>query len=302
MKTISKPLSLIIVLVVYVIAFFIGLLVFRTLPVSPVWGLLYADAAATIIVWAFGLIFRNASMYDPYWSVAPLVLFICFASGSNAFDMADVLYIAVFSFWGIRLTLNWIIGWRGMHQQDWRYTMLHEQNKRLWPLTNFFGINMMPTLIVFINMLPAYYSAQSSDSLSVLSVAGALVCLLATLLQIVSDRQMRRFRLNPDNAGMNMESGLWKYSRHPNYLGEVAFWWGVYIIMLGQRPDMWWAVYAPVLMTLLFVFISIPMMEKHLVSTRPGYTAYQKQTSMLLILPVKKSGLIEETKPDSAVL
>ncbi len=302
MKTISKPQSLFVVLFVYAAALLAGWGAFHVLPVSREWGFLCADAAATIVVWAFGLLFKNASMYDPYWSVAPLVLFVCFLWDATHFDAADALYIVVFAFWGIRLTVNWVIGWQGMHHQDWRYSMLHEQNTKLWPLTNFFGINMMPTLIVFINLLPAYYSAQSMEGLSLLSIFGALICILAVLLQIISDGQMRRFRLDPKNKGANMEAGLWKYSRHPNYLGEVSFWWGVYIIMLGQRPQMWWAVYAPVLMTMLFVFISVPMMEKRLLSSRPGYADYLKKTSMLLILPVKKSGLTEESNPDSVSL
>jgi steroid 5-alpha reductase family enzyme len=285
MKKISKGLSLTVVFIVYLATFFAGLLIYQLLDVVPVWGFLFADAAATVVVWAFGLLFKNASMYDPYWSVAPLVLFVFFVLEAQSFDMADVLYLLVFAFWGVRLTVNWIIGWTGMHHQDWRYTMLHDQNPSIWPLTNFFGINMMPTLIVYINMLPAYYSAQAVGSLSIVTVSGAAVCILAAALQIVSDGQMRRFRLNPENRGRNMETGLWKYSRHPNYLGEVSFWWGVYIMMLGQLPGMWWAIFAPILMTLLFVFVSVPMMEKRLIASKPGYAVYKKTTSMLLILP-----------------
>ena len=287
MKKMSKPLSLLVVLTVYTAAFFVGLLVYRLLLVPPVWAYLCADAAATVVIWVSGLVFRNASMYDPYWSVAPLVLFVCFVLDACAFDVADALYLAVFAFWGTRLTLNWGIGWQGMGHQDWRYTMLHDQNPTLWPLTNFFGINMIPTLIVFINLLPAYYSAQTSGQFSVLTAAGAVVCLSAAVLQIVSDGQMRRFRLNAANRGLNMAAGLWKYSRHPNYLGEVSFWWGIYIMMLGQTPAMWWTIFAPVLMTLLFAFISVPMMEKRLLATRPGYAAYKKATSVLLPLPPK---------------
>lgn len=299
MKIISKPMSLLIVLFVYTAAFMTGWAVFRILPNASVWSFLWADIAATIVVWFFGLLFNNASMYDPYWSVSPPILFVFFLTEAGALDAADMLYIVVLAFWGIRLTLNWAVGWQGMQHQDWRYTMLHEQNKKLWPITNFFGINMMPTLIVFINLLPAYYSSQTQNSLSLLSVLGAFVCLLAILLQVVSDSQMRLFRMNPENNGTNMESGLWRYSRHPNYLGEVSFWWGVYIIMLGQHPQMWWSVYAPILMTLLFLCISIPMMEKRLLRSKPGYAAYQQQTSILLLLPPKKSGMQEESNPGS---
>jgi steroid 5-alpha reductase family enzyme len=287
MKKMSKPLSLLVVFAVYLAAFFAGMLVYHLLLAPPIWAYLCADAAATVVVWAFGLIFKNASMYDPYWSVAPLVLFVCFALDFRAFDIADALYIAVFAFWGARLTLNWVIGWQGMHHQDWRYTMLRDQNPALWPLTNFFGINMMPTLIVFINLLPAYYSAQNSGQFSALTAVGAAVCLFAAILQIVSDGQMRLFRQNATNRGRNMTTGLWKFSRHPNYLGEVSFWWGIFIMMLGQTPAMWWTIFAPVLMTLLFAFISIPMMEKRLLATKPGYITYKKATSMLLLLPPK---------------
>ena len=284
MKKMSKPMALLFVLAVYIAAFIAGMLSLAVLPFAPLWRFLCADAIATVFVWACGLLFRNASLYDPYWSVAPLTLFICFILKAHTFDGTDILYIAVFAFWGIRLTLNWIINWPGMHHQDWRYTMLHDQNSALWPLTNFFGINMMPTLIVYINMLPAFYCSQTADRLSLITVAGSVVCILAAVLQIISDGQMRRFRLSSLNKGRIMDTGLWRYSRHPNYLGEVSFWWGIYIMMLGQRPVMWWLIFAPILMTLMFVFISVPMMEKRLLSSRPEYAAYRKATSMLLLL------------------
>jgi steroid 5-alpha reductase family enzyme len=289
MKNMSKPLSLFVVLIVYVVAFLAGLLIFWLLPLPPMWRFLCADVVATVGVWASGLIFSNSSMYDPYWSVAPPVLYVCFLFSARVFDAADALIIAVLLFWGVRLTLNWIIGWKGMHHQDWRYTMLHDKNPALWPLTNFFGINMMPTLVVFAALLPAYYCAQSAGQLSALTIAGAVICLIAIVIQILSDGQMRRFRKDPANKGRHITGGLWKYSRHPNYLGEVLFWWGIYIMMLGQLPDMWWLIFGPVLMTLLFLFISIPMMEKRLLTTRPGYADYKKATSMLLLLPPRRT-------------
>jgi steroid 5-alpha reductase family enzyme len=214
------------------------------------------------------------------------VLFICFLTDAGRFDAVDMLYIAVFTIWGVRLTLNWAIGWRGMAHQDWRYTMLHDKNPKVWFFTNFFGINMLPTVFVFVNMLPAYFCAyHGGGSLSVLSVLGFAVCLFAVMLQIVSDGQMRRFKHDTANSGRSIQSGLWKYSRHPNYLGEVSLWWGVWLIQAGTRPELWWSAVAPILMTLLFVLISIPMMENKLSETKKDYEAYQQRTSMLLLLP-----------------
>lgn len=284
----SKNVSLLIVLLVYVAAFFAGLIVFRILPFKGFFAYLCADAVATVVVWVFGLVFRNASMYDPYWSVAPIVLFVCFLTDTGFLDTIDFLYIAVFTIWGVRLTLNFAIGWRGMAHQDWRYTMLHDKNPKLWFLTNFFGINMVPTLFVFVNMLPAYLCAyHEADTLGAVSMLGFAVCLFAVMLQIASDGQMRRFREDKASSGKSIQTGLWKYSRHPNYLGEVSLWWGVWIIQAGTRPELWWSVIAPLLMTLLFVLISIPMMENRLTETKNDYDAYQQRTSMLLLLPQK---------------
>ncbi len=294
----SKSLSLLIVFLVYAAAFFAGLFVFLSLPFKGFFAYLCADVAATVVVWALGVVCRNASMYDPYWSVAPIVLFICFLTDSGLLDAIDYLYIAVFTIWGVRLTLNWGIGWRGMAHQDWRYTMLHDKNPKIWFFTNFFGINMMPTLFVFSNMLPAYLCAyHGADTMNAVSVLGFAVCLLAVMLQIFSDSQMRRFRKDSANTGTSIETGLWKYSRHPNYLGEVSLWWGVWIIQAGTQPLLWWSVIAPILMTLLFVLISIPLMENRLTETKKDYDAYQQRTSMLLLLPPKKIA----AQPDESV-
>ncbi len=163
--------------------------------------------------------------------------------------------------------------------------MLKDRNPKLWPVTNFFGINMMPTLIVFACMLPAYMTILIGNSINEITYIGFAVCMSAIAVQTISDMQMRRFRNDPLNKGKHIQSGLWRYSRHPNYLGEVSLWWGVWLIQISMLPSAWWTVFAPVLMTLLFVFISIPMMEKRMLERKEGYAGYLKHTSMLLIFP-----------------
>ena len=123
----SKAFSLSVVTVVYIAAFFTGLIVFRLFQKAPLLGFFLADIAATIVVWLFGLVYKNASMYDPYWSIAPFVLMAGFLSVSQELGIVSVLYLFVFAFWGIRLTLNWAIGWRNLNHQDWRYTMLKQE-------------------------------------------------------------------------------------------------------------------------------------------------------------------------------
>ncbi|MCJ7665887.1 MAG: DUF1295 domain-containing protein, partial [Actinobacteria bacterium] len=108
---------------------------------------LLADIAATLVVWGFGILFANSSIYDPYWSVAPLIILSYWIIIREvSFSVIDILFMAAIAIWGIRLTLNWAIRWKGLHHQDWRYTMLKEKSPRLWFLINLFGINLMPTV------------------------------------------------------------------------------------------------------------------------------------------------------------
>lgn len=290
MTRFSKGVSLAIIAAVYTIAFFGGLFVFNLMLsiTSPVSSFFTADAAATIIVWIFGLLFNNASMYDPYWSVAAFIMVILFVCQAKVFSVVSILYLLLFAFWGIRLTLNWAMGWSDFKTQDWRYDMLKAKKPKLWLITNFFGINFMPTVIVFLALLPAYFAINISGNVNLFTFIGAALSITAAVIQAVSDSQMLKFRRSESNKGKPIDSGLWRYSRHPNYLGEVSLWWGVWIIQVSILPNLYWTVFAPLVITSLFLFISIPMMEKKLAATKEGYGEYKKATSMLMLLPKRK--------------
>ena len=283
-KLYTKTGSLLLVVLVYAIAFFIATVIFWSFISKGVLiATLLADIAATLIVWGMGLIFKNASLYDPYWSIVPvLVIPFWVIIKSASVGVLDVFIIIAVTIWGIRLTLNWIVGWKGLSHQDWRYTMLKEKNPDIWFITNLGGINMMPTIFVFLGMIPAYYMINSSQQINVISVIGFLICIFAAIIQFMADRQMAIFRSNKENGGKCINTGLWKYSRHPNYLGEISLWWGIWIMLMGSAPQNWITVIGPVAMTILFVFISIPMMEKYVLQKRPNYADYKKTVPMLI--------------------
>lgn len=286
----NRSISLLIVLAIYIIAFFAGLLVFKlSSDLHVLISTFLADIVATIIVWGFGILFLNSSTYDPYWSIVPVIIvpFWIMTNGVSL-SVTDILFISVIAIWGVRLTLNWIMRWRGLQQQDWRYTMLKEKSPRLWFLTNLFGINLMPTIIVFIALIPVYFGIGQAGSLKFPTIFGFIICIGAALIQGISDKQMDLFKKESSNKDKYIDRGLWRYSRHPNYLGEVSFWWGIWLMQMGTTPKIWITVAGPILMTLLFVFISVPMMEKHILVSKPSYIRYQKQVSMLKFLPRKR--------------
>jgi steroid 5-alpha reductase family enzyme len=158
--------------------------------------------------------------------------------------------------------------------------MLKEKNPKMWFLTNFFGINMMPTIFVYIAMIPAYFLIQSDSGMSPFIVAGFTICVISAALQLVSDTQMKRHRML--RTGKPIDTGLWRYSRHPNYFGEVMFWWGILIMTLGLDSAPLLRIAGAVCITGLFIFISIPMMEQHIQTKSPDYSDYKSRVSMLV--------------------
>ena len=278
----NRSASFVIVTLVYVLAAAAGIVIYRVLPFDWWLSLLLADTAATVLTFVFSLIFRNASVYDPYWSVQPIVILLAFAVGKEM-TLPRVLLLVAVCFWGIRLTANWAYTFHGLTHQDWRYTMLKEKTGIFYPIINFVGIHMVPTLVVYGCTVPAVYAFLHAGHWTVGSILFFCVSVGAALLQGTADIQMHRFRKN--RTGTFIRTGLWKYSRHPNYLGEILMWWGVALAVISVFPGAWYLCGGAVANTLLFLCISIPLADNRQ-AAKPGFADYKKQTRMLL--PIKK--------------
>ena len=278
----DRKISFLIVGAVYLFAAVLGIFVFRALSSLPLWAaLLIADAAATVFVFLFSLLFGNASVYDPYWSVQPPVILLALAVGRPLPPIAILLLVAV-CLWAVRLTANWAYTFHGLTHQDWRYTMLRELTGRAYPLINFCGIHMFPTLVVYTAVLPAAYAITEGGEGSLLSYLGILLSLAATALQLVADLEMQSFR--KQGAGGFIRKGLWCYSRHPNYLGEILMWWGVALTSLSVLPGRYGLFLGAVLNTIMFLVVSIPMADRRQ-ARKEGYAEYRAATRSLLPLP-----------------
>jgi steroid 5-alpha reductase family enzyme len=225
-----------------------------------------ADLVATIVVFAFSAGFDNSSIYDPYWSVAPvpIALFWVLASGGAGTRPRQAAVLVLLAAWAVRLTVNCLARWRGLGHEDWRYAGYRRLGIWYWPVS-FLGFHLMTTLFVFLGCLPLW-PALTVDvrAVGVLDAAALVVTVGAIGIEAVSDRQLRRFLARPRMAGRLIDEGLWARSRHPNYLGEVLFWWGLWLFGLAADPWWWWTIVGPAAITLMFVLISVPMMDRHL--------------------------------------
>jgi steroid 5-alpha reductase family enzyme len=242
-----------------------------------------ADLAATLVVFAFSLVYNNSSFYDPYWSVAPpfLALYWLWRTGASGLPARQALAGALLLAWAARLTFNWLRRWRGLSHEDWRYADWRRAGAAYWPLS-FAGFHLLPTAIVFLGCLPLWPALTAPGRpLGLLDALAAAVAMGAIALEAAADRQLARF-LRSAGPKQVLNTGLWALSRHPNYFGEVSFWWGLWLFGLAAAPSWWWTVAGPLSMTALFLGISVPMMDRHLLARRPRYATILKRRSAFL--------------------
>lgn len=274
----SRTLSFIALAVIYVIAAAAGTALYKMLR-TPFWlSLLIADVAATVVTFIFSLIFENASVYDPYWSVQPIYILTAFALGRTLTPLGIILMIAVW-FWGLRLTANWAYTFHGLMYQDWRYTMLCEKTGRAYPVINFVGIHLVPTLVVYGCILPAVFAVRESANVTAGSVIFVCLSVADAVMQGTADIQMHTFRKK--GTGGFIRTGLWKHARHPNYLGEISMWWGIALSVVCAMPERWYLCAGALANTFLFLLVSIPMADGKQ-SKKPGFEEYKKETNKLI--------------------
>ncbi len=276
--------SLYTMLLIYISVMIIGVIIFMMLPqLTLVYRLLVADICMTLVTWILSLIFKNASVYDPFWSVIPPAIILGVIVFLNKpMILSIVLLFSGLLVWSIRLTYNWASRWTDFGEVDWRYQKMQEKAPKLYFLTNLFGIQMFPTLIVFIQLIAATHFISASPAMNMFIWIGFMMMIGAAFIQFFADQQMKEFKERNHGQKKCIEEGLWKYSRHPNYFGEITIWWGLYIMYFGSTMKVDIYLFAPILMTALFLFISIPWMEKKILETRPEYKEYQKRVSMLI--------------------
>ena len=282
----TKKGSLLLVFVYYLLSFFVAYIFTTNFDLEGWFLILTWHISATLIIFIFSRIHKNSSIYDPFWHLAPIPIVFYSANQSSLPTLEVNLVLAAFLFWALRLTYNWYLNWNNLDHEDFRYIDLKNNNKFMAFINDLFGIHLIPTIIVNVSLYPIYV-ALTSDSLNELVYLGFILIIIAVVIQYISDDQMRKFRKDKSNLGKTMKYGLWKYSRHPNYLGEVSFWFGIYIFALASGSSSMWLLACPIVMLGLFIFISCPMMDNRSLIRRSDYKEYMDKTPQLFMWFVK---------------
>ena len=256
--------------------------------IHVLWRIFAADVVATVVIFGFSRIHDNSSLYDPYWSVAPMVIagYLGWVGLEVGAEQTRVWLVGgLVAAWGVRLTYNFFRGWSGLDHEDWRYQNFRRDFPRAYWAISFAGIHFFPTVLTYLGSLSLYPAmAMEAQPLYWLDGVAVLVTAAAISIEATADAQLRRFAQRTDGSEI-MNEGLWRYSRHPNYFGEIGFWWGLWLFGLAAAPEYWWTVVGPLAITLLFVFVSLPLIDKRHLRKRPQYREHMERVSGIVPWP-----------------
>lgn len=245
--------------------------------------------ALVTALWLFSLRLQNSSIIDIFWGIGFVILVWVYGSCSpDGYLPRKILISVLVTIWGLRLALT--IYKRNIKRgEDFRYARWRSELKDSWWWQSYFKVFLLQGLLLWIisaPLLAAEWSSQPETFTGIDSIALA-VWIIGFFFEAVGDWQLSRFQSDPQNRGRVLASGLWRYTRHPNYFGDAVQWWGYYLIAVAAGGI--WTIFSPVLMTFLLVRVSgVQLLEKTLKDSKPDYHEYIARTSPFIPLPPRK--------------
>jgi steroid 5-alpha reductase family enzyme len=247
-------------------------------------------ASFTAALWLVALALRDVSIIDIFWGPGFAILaWIYYVQGDQE-SLRQVVIPVLVSLWGLRLGIY--IFWRSRgKEEDYRYAEMRERWGSRFPIASLFAVFWLQAALMWVIAMPLLvlqHGVQSS-SLRPLDWLGAGLFALGLFFETVGDLQMSRFKADPENRGKVLDTGLWRYTRHPNYFGDATLWWGIWILTSAAEGAAW-TVASPVLMTFLLLKVSgVSLLEQGLEKTKPDYRDYVRRTSAFIPWPPKRS-------------
>jgi steroid 5-alpha reductase family enzyme len=234
-------------------------------------------AALAVATWLLSLALRNVSIVDSVWSLMFLAEGAIYARAEPTLTPRTVLMLILLTVWALRLAFH--ITWRNRgHGEDRRYQAIRARNQPHFEFKSLYLVFLLQAALAWIISLPLYGAVLGRAPLGWLDGLGAAVWALGFVFEAGGDWQLTRFKADPANRGKVMDRGLWRYTRHPNYFGDFAQWWGFYLIAVGAGA--WWSIPGPLLMSLLLMRVSgVTLLEQDIAERRPQYADYIRRTN-----------------------
>lgn len=240
------------------------------------------------LAYLLSLLARDASLVDIFWGLGFVLIAAVLLFDADNVSITQIVVALMVYIWGFRLTYH--IARRKLGKpEDFRYEAMRKKSGKSFWWQSYFKIFLSQGVLMMViasSILVSAYAGDEGNSLSWWQVAGVVVWGIGLIFEIVGDYQLTEFIKNRKKKTEIMTTGLWKYTRHPNYFGEVVQWWGIWLVVIGL-PYSLWAVTSPLLITYLILFVSgLPMLEKKY-SANKQFQVYAKKTSKFIPLPPK---------------
>lgn len=236
------------------------------------------------LLWLVSLRIEDASIVDIFWGTGFVIsAWVYYLLAPDGYIPRKLLLVGIVTIWGLRLSIH--IGQRNLGKgEDFRYQKWRQENGERWWYLSFTRVFLLQGALMWVIGLPLlaaqYY--PTPERLTWLDWLGLGVWVVGFYFEAIGDWQLARFKADPRNKGKLLMSGVWRYTRHPNYFGDAAQWWGFYLIALATGSG-WWTVISPVLMTFFLRFVSgVRMLEKSMKDAKSGYKEYVESTNAFI--------------------
>jgi steroid 5-alpha reductase family enzyme len=252
------------------------------------WIALAAALAFGLAGWLVSLAKRDVSIVDSMWSLMFVFSAGAYVSQTGQTGPRTLLVMSLLLVWALRLAIH--ISWRNWgEEEDYRYQQIRKNNSPHFALKSLYIVFGLQAVLAWFVSMPALAALGSTSELGLLDALGAAVWLTGFFFESVGDFQLARFKGDPANQGKVMRTGLWRFTRHPNYFGDFCVWWGFYLIAVSAGA--WWTLLSPLLMSFLLLKVSgVAMLEKTITQRRPKYADYIASTNAFFPGPSKGSG------------
>jgi steroid 5-alpha reductase family enzyme len=232
------------------------------------------------LLWILSVVIKDASIVDPFWGTGFVVVAIATWLAKDSHHWRDHLITAMVLLWGIRLSVYLL--WRNIGKgEDRRYQAMRSRIGPSFWWISLFSVFVLQGVLLWLISMPVQVGQSSQplfDNLSVFDIAGLALYAVGLFFEAVGDAQLARFKSDPANKGRVMNRGLWRYTRHPNYFGDFAVWWGIYLVAVAGGA--WWTFFGPAIISFFLLRVSgVTLLERDITDRRPEYRTYQESTS-----------------------
>jgi len=241
------------------------------------------------VTWLVSLRKRDVSIVDSIWSLMILAGAVLYAVGADRLTRRNWIILGLVALWAVRL--SGYLTWRNWGEpEDRRYREIRDKHEPGFAWKSFGIIFLFQAVLAWLVSFPLWPALSVPASIGVMSWVAFGLIGVGLAFETIGDWQLARFKTDPSNRGQVMQTGLWRYTRHPNYFGECVLWWGFYL--LAMSAGAWWTIPAPLLLTwLLLQFSGVALLESKIVERRPDYREYIARTNAFLPWRSRRHGM-----------